>query len=170
MNCRSISPETWEHVRQCLIFYFSRRHGVTEAEDLTHETLLALWHREDFEFEREEDFPRVCYAFAGRVSKAGYRATQKHAYTELDPELAMPDRAAGGLKEAELGIYVSEVLHLAQSRLGERDRALLEQSMEPAERSENGGLTAGEASNMRVYLHRARKKLARITGWRKDKV
>ena len=84
-NCRSIPPAAWEHAREALIFYFSRRHGLTDAEDLAQDTLATLWSRDDDEFEKNDDFLRVCYGFARLVSQKGYRQAQKHAGDELDP-------------------------------------------------------------------------------------
>jgi len=53
INCRSVSPKTWEHARQALVFFFTRRHGLYGAEDLAHETLAAILGREDYRFEQE---------------------------------------------------------------------------------------------------------------------
>src|SRR5450432_4212962 len=111
-NSRSIEPEAWEQARSALVFYFSRRHGFTNAEDLAQETLAALWKRDDFEFARAEDFLRICYAFARRISQSGGRDARKHAGEELDP--AAPGREASmeGLSGAALELLVREVLEI----------------------------------------------------------
>jgi DNA-directed RNA polymerase specialized sigma24 family protein len=162
VNCRSIPQPLWEHVRQCLIFYFSRRHGIAEAEDLAHETLLTVWNRRDYEFEKEEDFPRVCYAFARRILRERYREMQHHPSVELDPDLRLPVSDMGGLTDTELSIFVKEVLRVGESELREKDWKLIENSLNSHSQSNTG--------NLRVYLHRARKRLARLTGWRRAKM
>ena len=83
-TCRSLSPDAWEQARQALVFYFSRRHGLANAEDLAQETLAAFWKREDFEFEREEDFLRVCYAFARRILQVAVKRVVEQAAEVLD--------------------------------------------------------------------------------------
>lgn len=162
MNSLSISQEHWEHARQCLIFYFSRRHGFTDAEDLAQQTLLALWQRQDFEFESEDDFLRVCYAFAKRVSQQGYRQNRRFAAVALDSSFQEPIQHTNHprLEPAELKLLLDEVLR-TKEQLTDKERALIDNAIASDLR---------QGSNARVYLHRARKKLERLTGWRKGTV
>ena len=166
INSRSISSELWEQARQNLIFYFSRRHGITNAEDLAQETLLAILTRPDYEFAKEEDFLRVCYGFASRVSQQGYRRLQKHANSSLETDVAAPMNYMKGMSGVEIGIFLEEVRRLGKLGLQEKEWQLIEQ----AAISDRAGLpdqfNLGDANNFRVYLHRARKKLIEITGWR----
>src|SRR5579864_726204 len=100
-NCRSISPEAWAHARESLVFYFSRRHARSDAEDLAQETLLAVWNREDYEFEKEEDFLKVCYGFARRILLEGYRDAHRHAGSEMDPSHPAPQHEWSGQRATE---------------------------------------------------------------------
>src|SRR5260370_399388 len=93
INCRSVPPKTWEYARQALVFYFTRRHGLSDAEDLAQETLATILSREDYHFEKEEDFLKVCYGFAGHILQTARRGAAKCAGSPLDPALAAPRRA-----------------------------------------------------------------------------
>jgi DNA-directed RNA polymerase specialized sigma24 family protein len=169
-NCRSIPSAAWEHARQALVFYFSRRHGLSDAEDLAQETLVTLWSREDYEFEKEEDFLRVCHGFARLVSHKGYREAQKHAGDELNPSQPATMRDAGSLIDTEMRILLDQVRRVGGSQLQEKEWQLIQQAAISDRATIASTLKMGDANNVRVHLHRARKKLARLTGWRKDKV
>jgi|HubBroStandDraft_1064217.scaffolds.fasta_scaffold448395_2 hypothetical protein len=167
-NCRSIPPAVWGQAHDALVFYFSRRHGIANAEDLAQETLAAVLSREDFEFAKEGDFLKVCYGFAGRISQAGYRQLQKHAASELDPDFHKPVSRRFCLNPTEMAILLDEVLRTGESRLSEKDWALIKQSIawDPAPVADPQNLS--DANKTRVRLHRARRKLAKLTGWGKE--
>lgn len=169
INCRSVSPKTWECARQALVFYFTRRHGLSGAEDLAHETLAAILIRDDFEFEREEDFLKVCYGFATHVLQSARRDTAKGTIDSLDFAATARTTEAQGLKDAELCVFLDEVFRVGRDQLREVDWQLIQQSLVLdgdrvgcADESDPAG-----SSNARVKLHRARKKLAQLVGWRK---
>src|SRR4051812_21356813 len=102
MTCRSMAPDDWERVRESLIFYFLRRHGFSNAEDLAQDTIAALLKRDDYEFESEADFLKVCYGFADKISRAGWRKIARYAADPLDPNLTSRGSRVRGLNEAEL--------------------------------------------------------------------
>src|SRR5271155_5638324 len=130
-NCRSLPPSAWEQARKALVFYFSRRHGLSNAEDLAQETLAALWSRADYEFDKEEDFLRVCYGFANRISQQGYRTTKRHATSELDLDLAAtPGNRPHGLSGAEMNVMLEEVLEIG-SRMQRKDWDLIQKAALP---------------------------------------
>ena len=165
MNSRSVQPEVWEHARQALVFYFLRRHGLSNAEDLAQETLTAVLVRDDYEFESEKDFLKVCYGFAVHVSQAGRRKIARQAGNELDPNVPAPQAQVRGLKDAELGVYLAEVLRIGSERLGEQDREIIHQlTIDEGEPTPPQRLA--DANRERVRRHRARRLLARIVGWR----
>lgn len=170
VNCRTASPDAWEHARQALVFYFSRRHGLAEAEDLAQDTLTAVLAREDFTFEKVEDFLRVCYGFAHRISLEARRGTSRNINTPLDFDPPASRGGTEGLRDAELRVYLREVLAVGKERLRARDWEILKRatSAEGKQIAEEFGL--GDANNTRVYLHRLRKKLAGWTGWRKERL
>src|SRR5450432_767307 len=120
-NSRSIEPEAWEQARSALVFYFSRRHGFTNAEDLAQETLAALWKRDDFEFARADDFLRICYAFARRISQSGGRDARKHAGEELDPGVPSPGASVFGLSGPALALLLQEVMEIGETQLARKD-------------------------------------------------
>jgi hypothetical protein len=162
MNCRSVSPKTWEHARQALIFYFTRRHGLLNAEDLAHETLAAILNREDYQFEKEEDFLRVCYGFAGHTLQTARREAGRDM-SYLRGSSAAPCPTTQGLKDAELRVYLDEVFRLGRDELHQTDWHLIQRSI-----LQDGDRTASnpaEANNARVKLHRARRRLAQLVGW-----
>ena len=135
---------------------------MTRAEDLAQETLAAVLSRDDYEFEKEEDFLRVCYGFAGRVSQAAHRESNRSSGDALPLE-AIGRLSAQSLKDAELLVYLNEVLRLGREQLREADWQLIERSAVA-----DGGQRAGSAqeNKARVRLHRARRKLAALAGWR----
>ena len=159
-------PEAWAKAREALVFYFSRRHASDRAEDLAQETLAAVWNRGDYEFEKEADFPRVCLGFARLISQAGYRRAQKDLIqtTGVDYEVASPNEQAGGAGSTESRILLEQVCQLGQNRLRDRDWQLVMQ----AATGDNGSnhLPADQRNKFRVSLHRARKRLEEVTGWR----
>lgn len=170
VNCRTVSPDAWEHARQALVFYFSRRHGLAEAEDLAHDTLTAVLARDDFVFEKEEDFLKVCYGFANRINLEANRGIAKHVGTELDFDPPATQSETQGLHDAELRVFLQEVLNVGKERLRARDWEILKRatSLEGKRIAQEFGL--GDANNARVYLHRLRKRLAAWTGWRKERL
>src|SRR5215813_13323562 len=121
-NCRSISPEAWAHARESLIFYFSSRHGRFDAEDLAHETLLAIWNREDYEFEKEEDCLKVCRGFAERVSRQGFRKALRHNASALPDEalFAAPQQRWGSPRATESALLLTQVLKIGKSQMDEK--------------------------------------------------
>lgn|ERR1017187_3452553 len=165
-NCRSVPPKAWEHARQALLFYFSRRHGLSDAEDLAHETLAAILSREDYQFEKEEDFLKVCYGFASHILQAARREAVKFSLTSADFTLATPDAEIQRLKGAEINVYLNELLELGRNQLGDQDWQLIQNSSILEENIPRNSDPVN-ANNERVKLHRARKKLAKLSGWRK---
>jgi hypothetical protein len=169
MNCRSVSPKTWECARQALVFYFTRRHGLSGAEDLAHETLAAILGREDFEFEREEDFLRICYGFATHVLQSARRGAAKGMIEFLDFAATARTTEAQGLKDAELYVFLEEVFRVGRDQLRDADWQLIQHSLvldgDHADSVGESGPTG--SSRARVKLHRARRKLAELVGWRK---
>jgi hypothetical protein len=164
-NCRSIPQIAWEHAREALIFYFSRRHGIANAEDLAQDTLAAIWSRDDFEFEREEDFLRVCYGFAGRILQSGYRKTRKHAGSELDPATPEPARRAYGLDSTEIRLLLDEVIKIGGTQLKKKDWEIIRIAATADGPATDGRHPSDSGNRFRVRLFRARKKLAQLTGW-----
>ena len=163
-NSRSISPEAWAHARESLIFYFSRRHARADAEDLAQETLLTIWNREDYEFDREEDFLRVCYGFARRISQEGYRETYRHAAESLDDSMAAPQHEWSSARATEARILLEKVCEIGSSQLSEKDWQIVQQAADLDRAPMGRELKIGNANNMRVRLHRARRKLAKLAG------
>jgi RNA polymerase sigma factor (sigma-70 family) len=163
-NCRSISPEAWAHARESLIFYFSRRHARADAEDLAQETLLAVWNREDYEFDKEEDFLRVCYGFARHISKEGYREAYRQAAASVDDSMPAPLHEASSARAMEARILLEKVCEIGRSQLHENEWQIIEHAANSDRASMAKDLNMGDANNVRVRLHRARKKLAKLTG------
>jgi hypothetical protein len=163
MTCRSIPESEWGRVRRLLVFYFAHR-GMLNAEDLAQDTLGEVWRRNDFEFHRIEDFPRICYAFASRILQAACREKQKHGAAELDESRLAPSRGAFGMNAAELAVYLNEVVSTGTSELGEYWK-VIEHSAEGAEGAAGTAAGPKESNKLRVRLHRARRKLQELTGW-----
>jgi len=159
LNCRSIQSEKWVHAHKALIFFFSRR-GALNPEDLAQETLMMVWSREDYQFEKEEDFLKVCYGFAKNILLEGYRVNRKHAAEELDPSAEPRVRRIQGLEGNEVSVFLEEVRRRADTELQEEEWEAIQAAIDrdsqdrPVQRKQ------------RVRLYRARKKLAKLTGWR----
>jgi DNA-directed RNA polymerase specialized sigma24 family protein len=163
-NSRSISTELWAQAHKSLIFFFSRRLGSQNAEDLAQDTLMALWAREDFEFAKEEDFLRVCYGFAKNTLNQAYRDAKNCERVELDADMEIKISSTPGLKSADAIVFLREVREIAQKMLDAEDRELLETI---ANRDDDDAPIAGKT---RTQVHRIRKRLAKITGWKKSEV
>ena len=162
LTCRAIPEPEWERLRKLLVFYFAHR-GFVNAEDLAQETLAEVWRRDDFEFQRLEDFPRICYGFASRIHQAARRDKQKYGAVELDENQPAPNRRVFGMNPAELAVYLNEVIATGSAELGEGWSAIEQRAAEGAAGSE--GADPKESNKLRVRLHRARKKLGELTGW-----
>jgi len=164
-NCRSISPETWEHARECLVFYFSRRHARADAEDLAQETLLSIWDREDYEFESEDAFLKVCYGFARLKSKEGYRENKRLEDETIDDSLAAPKHSWGSQRATESRMLLEQVWKIGQLKLRERDWQVIQQASDLDCLRMDDNTNIGNASKARVRLHRARRRLAKLVGF-----
>jgi DNA-directed RNA polymerase specialized sigma24 family protein len=166
MICRSIPEPEWERARELLIFYFSRRHGFSDAADLAHETLAALWES-DFEFKSVADFPLVCHAFARLISLSAFRKSSRFVAEHREADsIAARDQSAFGLTPTEMRICLGQIAEAAQSRLSGREWDVIEKSTELERSAVGAELGLGDANNVRVFLHRARRKLKKITGWK----
>jgi DNA-directed RNA polymerase specialized sigma24 family protein len=161
LNCRSIPPETWTHARESLVFYFSRRHVRSDAEDLAQETLLSIWNREDYEFEKEEDFLKVCYGFARRKLQEGYRENRRHEADAADDSLSAPQHAWGSQRATESRMLLKQVCEIGQSQLQKKEWQMIQ---EAASATRSQEIDTEEAGKVRVRLHRARRKLAKLVG------
>jgi hypothetical protein len=70
-----------------------------------------------------------------------------------------------GLEDAELNVYLNEILRLGKDQLRDADWQLIQRSMVLDDNRGAGRNPAGN-NNTRVKLHRARRKLAQLVGWR----
>jgi hypothetical protein len=132
---------------------------------LAQETLVAVWSRSDYSFEKEEDFLRVCYGFAARVCQQSYRHALRNTPLELG-EFPAPMAKTGGLRGAEVNVLLTEILRVGASELRAQEWALIAGSVESKSREDLANeLELGNANRTTVRLHRARRKLALLTGW-----
>jgi hypothetical protein len=126
--------------------------------------MLAVLTREDFQFEKEEDFLRVCYAFARRTGQAGHRRERKHAASDIAEVAAV--LAAGAPNETENEIFLKEVLQLGEQQLTERQwQAVTRAASDRTDLHKELGFS--DANAFRVFLFRARRRLAEISGYRR---
>lgn len=163
-NCRSIGADTWEHARDALIYYFSRRGLSAYAEDLAHETIKSLLSRPDYEFELESDFLRVCFAFARRVLQEGRRKSEKHSGAAVVEYVAAPSPQAGSLRGAEVAVYLDEIQRIGAGGLNVREWKLILEAASADYGDFSANRPADERNRMRVGLHRARRALAKLVG------
>ncbi|HLJ86916.1 MAG TPA: hypothetical protein VKZ53_08830 [Candidatus Angelobacter sp.] len=164
INCRSISPEMWAHVRESLIFYFSRRHLRADAEDLAQETLITVWNREDYQFEREEDFPKVCFGFARNILQESYRETSRLPGEALDSAWPAPSHDPGGTRATEARILLRKVFEIGKSQLRQTDWEIIQKAVDLDQRGMAKELGKGDSNKGRVRLFRARSRLGKLTG------
>lgn len=157
-NSRSIPPETWVHASKALVYFF-RGKGVLNPEDLAQETLMAVWSRKDYEFEKEEDFLKVCYGFAKKILLEGYRVSRKRAAEGSGLEVESRVKRIQGLEANEARVFLKEVCRRADAELHEEERAAIQAAID---RDRHDQPIEGKH---RVRLYRARKKLAKLTGW-----
>src|SRR5690242_2673224 len=158
LNCRSIPTEKWVHAHKALVYFFSGK-GILNPEDLAQETLMTVWSRENYQFEKEDDFLRICYGFANKILLEGYRISRKHAAEELDFSVQSRVQSIQGLEGNEVSVFVEEVCRRADAELQEEERAAIQAAID---RDRQDQPVDGK---QRVRLYRARKKLAKLTGW-----
>ena len=157
LNCRSIPSEKWVHAHKALVLFFSGK-GVVNPEDMAQQTLMTVWSREDYQFAKEEDFLKVCYGFARKILLEGYRVDREHA-TE-DPDLVESRvQAIQGLKGNEVSVFLAEVCRRAAAELQEEEWAMIQAAVDRDAQDQPVD------TKQRVRLYRARKKLAKLTGW-----
>jgi DNA-directed RNA polymerase specialized sigma24 family protein len=156
-NSRSVSNELWVTAHKSLVFYFTRRR-CKNAEDLAQNTLMTMWQREDFCFEKQEDFLKVCYGFARNILHQGFRDDKKHAAEELTPSMEPSSPKVEGLLLQELRILLDQVGKRAKADLSDEELALLIKVMQ------REGHEPPLSTKLRVKLHRIRKKLRKIIG------
>ncbi len=159
LNCRSIPAEKWIHAHKTLVYFFTHK-GVLNPEDMAQETLMTVWSREDYQFEKEDDFLKVCYGFAKKVLLEGYRVGRKHGAEELDLSVASPTQSVQGLEGSEVSVFLREVCSHADKELQEEERLAIQAAID---RDRQDQPVEGK---QRIRLYRARKKLGKLTGWR----
>ncbi len=162
-TCSSIPPEIWVKARKVLVFYFSRRHGSENAQDLAQDVLTAMLSRTDYVLEQESDFLGLCYGFAVRISLAEFRRHARRPHTGTQIEVAVPDDSnSGGLNSIEARIYADQIERIGQTEMPLEDWRLIQKSFDSdrAKLAEELGL--GNANNARVKLFRAFSKLRNL--------
>lgn len=157
-NCRSIPPEQWVHAQKALVYFFTHK-GILNSEDMAQETLMTVWSREDYQFEKEDDFLKVCYGFARNILREGYRTDRKHTAEELDLSLKSRVQGIRGLAGTEVSVFLEEVRRRADAELDGEERAAIQAAIDRDSQDQPVD------SKGRVRLYRARKKLAKLTGW-----
>lgn len=158
LNCRSIPSEKWVHAYKTLVYFFTGK-NVLNPEDMAQETLMTLWSREDYQFEDEADFLKVCYGFAKKILFEGYRANRKHAAEELNASVKSHVQAFQGLEGSEVNIFLKEVYQYANAELKQEELDSIQAAIDHDRQDEPVD------TKQRVRLYRARKKLAKLTGW-----
>jgi hypothetical protein len=120
---------------------------------------MTLWSREDFQFEKEEDFLKVCYGFAKNILREGYRVSRKHNAEDSLPAVKSRVKGIQGLEGNEVNLFLEQVCRRADAELQEEEWAAIQAA---TDRDSQDQPVEGKH---RVRLHRARKKLAKLTGW-----
>lgn len=120
---------------------------------------MTLWSRSDYQFEKEEDFLKVCYGFARKVHSTRLREEQRHLVNELYPEMEATIQPVKGLLGTEVSVFLREVTHRANIDLHAEEIALLNAAVNRDVKDRPPEAKA------RIRLHRARRKLAELTGW-----
>jgi hypothetical protein len=164
-NCRDIPPEMWAHALDALTRYFSQRKPKEDPEDLAQWTLLRVLRRQDYVFGDPEDFLRVCYGFARHVLQEDRR---DHTVLEGDADkmhLQSEDGNLAGMRGAELELFLDQVVTAGRNSLSAPDWKLI---WDRAVLGSPEDMPPKEANRLRVQLHRARKKLAILTGWSRN--
>ncbi len=171
MNCRDVPPDLWSHARAAIFMFFSRRLGVEQADEVAQATLLAVLRREDYLFDKEEDFLRVCLGFAKKVAPELARSAERRSMDALDFETAAPSARIGRLEGVETSIYLEETMRLGSEQLSDLEWRLTNRST-VCTGDELIDEFPDEFKNveaLRVQLFRARRKLAKIVGWQKKR-
>lgn len=125
---------------------------------------MALWIREDFEFEKEEDFFKICYGFAKKVAQGAQRTQNRQECVEFDPETPGRISSVKGLEGAEMKTFLEEVMRIGKAELEEEEWELITLA------TNREGEAGPVPTKLRVRMYRIRKKLAKMTGWKEFEV
>src|SRR5580658_8070668 len=121
MTCRDISEATWMEAFHALVVFFRHRLAA-EPDELAQQTLVRIFHRQDpYCFEKEEDFPKVCYGFAKIIWLEHQRRQQRDTTTVLDPAMPAPAHHAGGQQATEDHIFLEEIRRIGQTQLKKKE-------------------------------------------------
>ncbi len=166
MTCRDVSQKSWEQARAALIFYFQKRVGFQKAEDLAQQTIERILTKEEFTFEQESDFLRVCLGFAAKIRFEEYRKETKRQERSLEDCPAATGLQTQTREKPEIRIYLEEVLRIAKKNLRNKDWSFLEEEMELFASHSTETLNAAEQNRLRVRRHRLREKLQKLLNWK----
>jgi len=96
---------------------------------MAQQTLMTVWSREDYQFEKEEDFLKVCYGFARKILLEGYRVNREHAAE--DPDVVESRvQAIQGLRGNEVSVFLEEVCRRAATELQEEEWAMIQAAVQ----------------------------------------
>ena len=164
---RSIPPEAWAHAREAVRRYFVSRQCSMNAEDLAQTTLLKVWEREDYEFTLMEDFLRVCLGFARMVALEHQRLRLRE-HAPLDFDAPAPAHSADSHRAMDARMQLEDVCRTGEANLKREDWQMICDAAAAGDAVVAPAESAAEANRRRVSLHRARRKLGFLTGWRKE--
>jgi DNA-directed RNA polymerase specialized sigma24 family protein len=169
-NCRDIPPAVWAHARDALVRFFATRFGLAEAEELAHDTLLAILQRDDYTFADPGDFLKVCYGFARNIRHAANRKLGRSGAEIAVENETIPPLPSGRLEYAELARFLEEVLRVGRQDLKQTDWDIICRAASAVLRGEEQGFDKAAASRLRARLSRARQRLRKKVGWGSDEV
>jgi DNA-directed RNA polymerase specialized sigma24 family protein len=170
MTCRDISDTMWAEAFQALVLFFRHRLAA-EPDELAQQTLVRILRRQDpYQFEKEEDFPKVCFGFAKIIWLEHCRQQKRDSTTLLDPAMPAPAHDSGGQQATEDRIFLEEICRIGETQLKKKEWEMIQQAADSDRSAMAEDLKMGNANNVRVQLHRVRQKLSRLIGVSKREV
>lgn len=149
------------------MYFMRRERDMEDVEDLVQQTLAAIWRRDDYQFEGEDQFIRVCFGFAAFIQKAHLRDQHRNIVNRGSQEIAASATTTCGLNATEMEIFADQVKRVAEAKLNAEEWQTIQSALSAdlGETTEVDHGILGNANAMRVRLYRVRKKLARLVGW-----
>lgn len=150
---------------QALRFYFSARGEARDAEDLIQRTFAKMLERDDYEFAQIEDFRPVCYGFASKILQS-HRREKAKLPEPLPDGVADTQERFDSARANENRLFLQQVQQLAKEELTEAEWALVMKGARAILDKVPYDFPPEEATKLRVRLHRLRKMLVEIIGWK----
>ena len=162
MTGGAIPEELWNHAIKSLTRFFGSKGCGDRVGDLVQDTLTRISGRPDYEFEKEEDFLRLCHGFARMILYEDRRRWNRNrSVVEYDDSALYGGASPKSLRGVERQLHNRKLLDLLKPCLKDEDWKMLEDSLEMDRETQARNLGVSNANAMGVRIFRALEKVRR---------